>query len=267
MFRKDADAIGEWSPDHVQLCAARQTRILNDIWPALRPGGLLVYSTCTWNAQEDEAQINRLIREEGAEVLPLSAYDPAWGLMELPLDQGNGYLALPHRVQGEGFFLAVVRKPGHAQPLSLGREKKLVRATRKEAETAAHLLPQGWDLFQHNGTLYALPGTAAAAADHLLQRTPALHVGVKLGEIKGKDFRPDPESAFWSKLPVADLPVVDLDLEAALHFLRRDVYDYTRQTGWLLMRHRDIPLGWAKGLGNRVNNYFPQEWRLRKELG
>lgn len=113
MFRKDPVAISEWSPENVEICRQRQRRIIADIWPCLKPGGILIYSTCTYNTKENEENIRWIRDEFGAEVLPLDVAEE-WNITGNLL-QGESfpvYRFLPHKTQGEGFFLAVLRKPG-----------------------------------------------------------------------------------------------------------------------------------------------------------
>lgn len=266
MFRKDPAVIEEWSPENVELCSARQTRILNDIWPSLAPGGTLIYSTCTWNDLEDEGVINRFVTETGAEVIPLSL-QPEWGFREISLSRGTAAMALPHQVKGEGFFLVVLRKPGEfrASSSETGKLRKLNLVGKKLKAGLSHFVPDSWGIFEHHGGLFVFPETILGEADYLLRQLPIVAMGVEIGEIKGKDFRPGPDSAFWSSLP-DHYPRVNLSLEDALKFLRRDPVSGIREKGWLLMCHEQIPLGWAKGLGNRLNNYYPQIWRLRMDL-
>ncbi|GAE23940.1 tRNA and rRNA cytosine-C5-methylases [Bacteroides pyogenes JCM 10003] len=125
MFRKDAAAVDEWSPENVEICRQRQQRIVADIWPCLKPGGLLVYSTCTYNIKEDEENVRWIRRELGAESLPLDIC-PEWGITGnlLPGDEAPVFRFLPHRTKGEGLFLAVLRKPA------------------EEAESDRHFFPQ-----------------------------------------------------------------------------------------------------------------------------
>lgn len=261
MFRKDPNAIQEWSPDHVTMCANRQHRILQDIWPALKPGGFLIYSTCTWNPQEDEQQISRLLASTNAELVPFSAQEE-WGMTDI----GSGYLSLPHKAKGEGFFIALLRKPGTRSDRTFGKIKKLSLASRKQREMVSHMIPDGWSLFEHHGGIFALPSQAIDPAEYLINSFPIVSLGVELGEIKGKDFRPGADSAFWSFLHHHDYQKIPLTQENALKFLRRDPLPGITAKGWLLMTYQDIPLGWAKGLGNRLNNYYPQGWRLRMEI-
>ena len=120
MFRKDAQAVAEWSPATVEFCAARSRRILRDVWPALKPGGWLLYSTCTFNHLENDETVAWIARELGADILPPHDESPATGT-------GHVYLMLPGSVPGEGQYAAVVRKHGRpegirgANPFSLFR--------------------------------------------------------------------------------------------------------------------------------------------------
>ncbi len=266
LFRKDPDAIAEWSPEHVQFCAARQSRILEDIWPSLRPGGLLLYSTCTWSPEENEQQILRLLATQDAEVLE-SPLDPVWGFTNVALGSGSSYQALPHHVAGEGFFLTLLRKSGDvAQVQSAGALRKLELATKKDRAWVSNWLPEDWALLRRGESLYALPETTLTAADHIAQRLPLLHTGVTLAEVKGKDLRPSAGAAWWPDLGEGSWEVLELDHVEALRYLRRDPQSMPTPKGWLLVKAAGMPLGWAKGLGNRLNNYYPQPWRLRMEL-
>ena len=110
MFRKDEVAIEEWSVDNVDVCWQRQRRILNDIWPTLKPGGLLIYSTCTFNCEENEDNVAWIARELGADVLEVPV-DDAWCITGNLIDKDFPvYRFLPHRTKGEGLFLAILRK-------------------------------------------------------------------------------------------------------------------------------------------------------------
>ena len=121
MFRKDATALAEWSPENVQHCAARARRILRDSWPALAPGGILIYSTCTFNMVENDETVDWIVRELGAEVLIDQEIAPA-------VKTRNGYLLLPGIVPGEGQYAAVLRKNGSADGAPMGNPFAFLRA-------------------------------------------------------------------------------------------------------------------------------------------
>ncbi len=116
MFRKDDAARAEWSEGNVRLCAARQDEILREAWRALRPGGRLLYSTCTFNRDEDEGALERLVAWTGDEVAEAEpvAVDPAWGIVEGEVGPFRTFRFYPHRARGEGFFAAVARKADDA---------------------------------------------------------------------------------------------------------------------------------------------------------
>lgn len=120
MFRKDPQSRNEWSLSSVERCASLQREIIRDVWPALKEGGFLVYSTCTYNSHEDEYNVRWIQEELGAEFIELQI-DPMWGLTTT----SSGYHFYPHRAQGEGFFLALLRKPG--TPSSKGSRAHLER--------------------------------------------------------------------------------------------------------------------------------------------
>lgn len=121
LFRKEPRAAEEWSPDHTRLCASRQKRILSEAWKCLRPGGAMVYSTCTFNPDENEENLEWLAQTAGASFLEVVP-DPDWGIETSVHGKVTGYRFYPHRLRGEGFFAAVVRKEGHGTAPSLQRE-------------------------------------------------------------------------------------------------------------------------------------------------
>ncbi|MBY0432810.1 MAG: RsmB/NOP family class I SAM-dependent RNA methyltransferase, partial [Cyclobacteriaceae bacterium] len=109
LFRKDPEAMKEWSPNNVELCSQRQRRIVNDVWPALKPGGVLIYSTCTYEEKENMEAVATLTQDFAAESVSLTL-NPAWGIATLEKSGCIGYQCYPHRVKGEGFFISVLHK-------------------------------------------------------------------------------------------------------------------------------------------------------------
>lgn len=258
LFRKDPNAMAEWSPQNVALCCGRQKRILADAAPLLRPGGILLYSTCTYNEQEDGENARWLAQEFGLELRSLSL-PPEWGIA----DTGAGYQCFPHRVKGEGFFLACFQKPGEAQPAALPKAKP----NKKWSPSVA---PKGWihpekeAVFIQNqqGEMRFLPAALAEEAQFLSGHLYRLLPGQAFGQLKGKDLVPAPELALSAWLN-PDIPSIELDQIQALRFLRKEPLEGIGGQGWRLMRFEGLGLGWAKLLPNRVNNYFPAEWRVR----
>lgn len=276
MFRKDEASVGEWSVENVQLCAARQRRILHDIWPALRPGGLLIYSTCTYNTEEDEENVRHIVEELGAEALPI-ATDEAWHVTG-PLRYGNPvYRFFPHKTKGEGFFLAVLRKEGDEEyEVENERPTKSSKNKGKKDKKATLPIPQeAWDYFREKKNitlewdgpqLRMIPTPHKHFFDRIRdKRLRILSAGVVVGESKGKDLIPSQALALSLELNPSAFPDAELTWEEAIRYLRKEAITLPEglPKGYLLMRYQGIPLGFVKHLGNRSNNLYPQEWRIR----
>ncbi len=269
LFRKDPDAVREWSPGHVDACALRQRTILAGAVEVLKPGGVLAYSTCTFNRKENEENAAWLTRTYDLEPLRLSV-PTAWGIAETD----GGYRFFPHRLRGEGFFIAVFRK----KEAPAGRNKNAPAAFRSLAPVAKTLLPElrTWlrseaDLrfFQTPaGDVLGLPAsieTDYLALDAVLKNK---WFGTRIGQFKGHDFVPDHALALSNGVS-ANLPGVDLNFEQALLYLKKENFDLppgAPAKGWVLARYQGLNLGWLKALPNRWNNYLPQERRIRMEI-
>ncbi|MBP3518203.1 MAG: rRNA cytosine-C5-methyltransferase [Parabacteroides sp.] len=269
MFRKDTDSTGEWSVANVALCAGRSRRIIHDIWNALKPGGLLVYSTCTYNTEEDEENIHYIIEELGAEALPIPVEDE-WQVTG-PLKYTHPvYRFFPHKTRGEGFFLAALRKAdGETEEFRLkskGKKEKgkavpaLPEAAKSCLTDPAAFAPE-WD----GSRLRMLPRPVQEVYPLLREHLYILSAGICLGETKGKDFIPAEELALSTALNREAFPMVDLDWEDAIRYLKKEALSLPDGTakGYVLLCHKGFPLGFAKHLGNRANNLYPQEWRIR----
>lgn len=269
MFRKDPAAIGEWSPEHIVLCQQRQRRILSDAWPCLKPGGLLVYSTCTYNTQENEDNIAWACRELGAEPVTLSVPD-AWNITgSLSGEPLPAYRFLPHKTRGEGFFLAVLRKAEGAAGASR-------RATARKHAPAlppqAMRTVQGWVenpdeyVWDTNGrTVSAFPARHQALLGKLRQSLRVVQAGIDVAEVKGKDLIPSHGLAMSTALRRAAFPTAALDRNQAIAYLRKEAIVPPSGTppGYLLLTYRQAALGFAKHIGNRANNLYPTPWRIR----
>lgn len=260
LFRKDADAIKEWSPGNVELCAGRQQRILADALPALKEGGVLVYSTCSYSPQEDEDMLDWLMEHASMEPVKLELPD-AWGIVETMGSKGGfGYRFFPNRLKGEGFFISCFRllegTPGRAS------------AGKGFADQKA-LIPEPWyqgadDIVCILGgeDIYAIP--TSIYEDHLaLRRVLNMRkTGVRAGTAGRKDFIPDHEWVMSTLLP-DDLPAAELSVEQSLQYLRKENLALEDAAmGWLVMRYKGMPLGLVKNLGKRLNNYYPAAWRI-----
>jgi 16S rRNA C967 or C1407 C5-methylase (RsmB/RsmF family)/NOL1/NOP2/fmu family ribosome biogenesis protein len=272
LFRREPEAIGEWSPDNVRLCSQRQQRILADCWPSLKQGGVLIYSTCSYSKQEDEDILGWMVEEFDAEGLPLALEDN-WNIVETVGKQGAyGYRFYPDKLRGEGLFIACVRKNDggeYAQPKgrkSPGGKAIAGKLTRQEEERLT-----GWFrpelpllFFTHNEHVYGLPEHLGSQLAYLQSHCYLKKAGVLSGKLAGKEFIPDHGLAL-STLVAPGLPAVELSKEQAIRYLRKEeIPAGTGQQGWALVRYEGHNLGWIKILPNRVNNYYPREWRILK---
>lgn len=265
LFRRDVEAINEWSEANVALCAARQQRILADAWTTLREGGLLLYATCSFSYQEDEAILQWITQTLGATPLPLQL-QPGWGVVETATAHAFGYRFWPHRLAGEGFFLAALQKTAGVDG-RLPKQKATALPRRQELQELHAWVQNAHEyawLYQGN-RLAAVAPRWESAVHLLLQTLRVRYVGVEAGTFVRDALLPDHALAL-SLLTNKQLPVVELTREQALQYLRRqDVPLSNAPRGWFLVAYGGYPLGWMKGLGNRVNNYYPKEWRIRMQ--
>ena len=276
MFRKDQVAVDEWSLENVDICWQRQRRILSDIWPALKPGGLLIYSTCTFNREEDEDNVAWIARELGADMLEVPV-EEAWGITgNLIGDSFPVYRFLPHKVKGEGFFLAVLRKhAGEVETVEPRAEKKKKGGKDVKGKAPQLSVPkEAKDWLQEpgdyqltiNGTnVQAFPKSHETVYILLQQYVKVIHAGITLGEMKGKDLIPHHSLAMSTALANDAFPKAEVTYEQAIAYLRKEslVLDAGIPRGYVLLTYQNIPLGFMKNIGNRANNLYPQEWRIR----
>ena len=270
MFRKDNEARTQWSEELVRQCAERQRSILEDIWPTLRPGGLLVYSTCTFNRLENEDMVQFILDELGAVALPLgdlpSEVTPST-LADFPC-----YRMMPHRTEGEGLFLALLRKHGEQETATHRKASKGKTQTRTQPpqEAATWLCPEVRESLvwqrPNDDLIVAMPPQVAQLADELKSyKIPILTAGVQVAEAKGRDFLPHPALALSECLAPDAFPSVELSHEEAIRYLAREAVALPEATprGWVLVRYKGLALGFMKHLGTRSNNLYPQAWRIR----
>ena len=254
MFRKEEEAVRDWSMDAVRACQQRQRDILRDVWPALKPGGLLCYSTCTFNHLEDEDNVEWICRQLGAEVVPLRV-DATWNVL-------GCHHFLPSRLRGEGFFLCLLRKIS----ASSGVTPSAVRRSKGVAEkvpTAVCDWVQGDYVFSAcKGIVTAFPVRHAALLPSL-RRLHLLTEGVRLAEPKGRDWQPSHALALSLARRSDAFPVAELDYDTSLAYLRREAICVDAPRGYVLVAFRGLPLGFVNNLGNRANNLYPPEWRIR----
>ncbi len=266
LFRKDNDAITEWSENNVRLCSQRQERILMDILPCLKQGGKLVYSTCSYSREEDEDVLDRVMESEELWSLPLKLADN-WGIVETESEHKGayGYRFYPYLTKGEGFFIAAFSKKDGGME-GFYSETKLMAISKIEQETIKSFLPLdgSYSYFKQGDSIKIIAEEWFSSLQALAKLLYIKKAGIEVGTIKGKDVIPHHELAM-SHLNLSGFTALELDEQQALQYLRRQDLFIESTLGWNLVKHCGLPLGWAKVLPNRMNNYYPQAWRILKD--
>jgi 16S rRNA C967 or C1407 C5-methylase (RsmB/RsmF family)/NOL1/NOP2/fmu family ribosome biogenesis protein len=267
MFRKDEEAVQQWSEDNVALCEARQRRILADVWSSLRKGGLLIYSTCTFNRKENDGNVDWVASELGAHVL---TSEDVLGGMPGVLKTERGYSLVPGHVEGEGQYCAVLRKDSDVDITKVSTRSKKPQRPVKQTP-----VPQGLQklfnvpvTFRPKGEMItAVPENLVSDVAYVEEALHVLAAGCAVGAIKGKDLVPDADLALSLMLAEDAFPSVEVDRQTALAYLHRDAVAFPdAPRGYLLVRHQGLALGFVKNLGNRCNSLHPQSRRIRMDI-
>jgi 16S rRNA C967 or C1407 C5-methylase (RsmB/RsmF family)/NOL1/NOP2/fmu family ribosome biogenesis protein len=269
MFRKDTDAINEWSEDHVNHCSIRQQRIVNDVINSLKSNGYLIYSTCTFNHEENIHNVQGFIQKYELESIEIDM-DPAWGIQKINYKNAVGYHFFPGQINGEGLFVAVLKQK---DGMESSRYPKIKLPKLAPPHPTLKPLFEAWvdhnncKLLMHdNGNIYAYNSSLHDNIELLLQTLSVKYSGTLIGNLQKKVFIPDHALAM-SYCKNANLKKVELTKYEALKYLNRSLLQVeSEDRGWLLVTYLNLPLGWLKNLGNRINNYYPLEWRIRKDI-
>ncbi|MCW3467393.1 methyltransferase RsmF C-terminal domain-like protein [Chitinophaga nivalis] len=268
LFRRDPDLVTEWSPENVILCSQRQQRILADVLPALKEDGVLIYSTCSFSREEDEVILDWLADHFELENIALDIPED-WHIVPTVTDKRNctGYRFYPDRLKGEGLFIACFRKRSGESPRKK-KEQRITLLTAKERDKLTPWIqaPADYAYLLHQDDVLILPPVIAAEIALLQQQLYIRKAGVKAGQLGPKELIPDHQLAA-STWAADSIPVISLSLAQALLYLRKEDPGITTPVkGWALMQYEGMNLGWAKMLPNRMNNYYPKELRILKEI-
>ena len=263
MFRKDEQAQNQWSEDNVALCEARQRRIIADVWPSLAPGGVFIYSTCTFNKYENDGNVRWVASELGAEVL---VEDFAGGFEGI-IKTECGYSLVPGHVEGEGQYCAALIK-GEEVEYKEGRYRPDSRSkTVQLAGIGADVLEMEVSYSLKGDTVVAVPKSLITDVDLLRSTLHVVASGCAVGTMKGKLFIPGADLALSIALAKDAYPKVEVDRNTALAYLHRDAIVLPEaEKGYVLICHNGVPLGFVKNLGNRCNSLHPQSRRIRMDI-
>ena len=224
MFRKDEGAINEWSTKNVNDCQKLQREIVSDIWDCLKPGGILIYSTCTFNAHEDEENVAWIADNLGADFINIET-KAEWNITGSLIDKNPVYRFIPGKTRGEGIFMAVLQKHG-----------------------------------DYDGKM-SMSNIDAKA----LKLLHVLYNGVEPDTIKGKQAIPHHSKAMSTYLDENEYAKVEIDYNQAIAYLRKEAITLNSEApkGIVLLTYQRHPIGFAKNIGNRANNLYPQEWKIK----
>lgn len=266
MFRKSEDSRNEWSPESVNLCAQRQRRILSDIWASLKPGGVLIYSTCTFNRTENEENIAWLTKQYDCEGIEIDVPEN-WGIV-CGNEQGIGtYRFYPHRVKGEGFFAAIIRKCEAKVHTRLPKARRTVfsQPTKgKIAEISRWVNQPEFMQFATVGTnIFGYYRDMYPAVKTLSESLSVVYSGVMMGQVFGTQLKPEHSLALFHDLSPNTVSCVELELDEILNYLRKqDIDPGQLAQGINLLCYEGLPIGWVKRIGQRANNLYPKELRI-----
>jgi len=260
MFRKDPAARDEWSENNVDLCSSRQRRIVMDVWPSLRQGGLLVYSTCTFNAKENEENIAWFAGELDAEIVKIR-------LQFAKADRNEtGWYALPSEIDTEGFYISVLQKKEGKEVKQKPAKNPQIQFVKDTAFLREFANTENVSVIQWTDFVFAVPSAFTETILQIHQQMRVLKLGTELGQQIRKGFIPHESLALSPFLRLADFPQIALTKEQALAYLHGDTFSIEGTHGYKLMTYEKEPLGWIKHLGNRFNNLYPKEWRIRMRI-
>ena len=258
MFRKEEEAIAQWSPELVASCSKRQSDILPHARKSLKQGGILIYSTCTYENAENDDQVRRLIEEFSMESIPVR-YDD-----ERIVQRQYGKMFFPHRVKGEGFYLAMLRKNGEENG---SRRTNPLREDKKNRSWLEKYLvnDRSFYSFRSESNLFAIPGIHVDAIGQLADNLFIRQSGIEIGELKGDVLIPSASLALSLRLR-EDVPSFELSEEDSIKFLQGETLPPNPGNDWYIAKHKGFALGWLKHAGSRSNNYYPKEWRIRDRV-
>lgn len=267
LFRKDPAAVEQWSEENIMICAQRQRRIVEDVWPALKENGILIYSTCTYNEAEDEDALNWIADNFNVEFLELHASD--WRVEKISGDKIRGCRFYPHKVKGEGFFISVMRKLDREAPVLLKPSKAGFTSPEKrvQEQVKSWLKDYPQRMIQRNDLVQVLPENHAEAIHFLSQRLRIAYGGIFVASVKHNKLVPEHALALSTELNREAFHQTVLNESQALQYLRKESLDLiTDRKGFSLATYNDVPIGWMNLLGGRINNLYPQEWRIRMKV-
>ena len=268
MFRKDDNAVREWSEENVNLCSARQKRILADVYPCLKEGGYVVYSTCTFNDDENIDNVVWAMENLHLASIPITVAGD-FGLMAINQKQAKGYQFSPHLHRSEGLFISLLKKTEETKAFKPAISKKNAPVSPAVKKSLAEQvdIPDFMTVFSDpNEDLHVFPTRYFSDFQAFSVYTRVIMAGINLGKTIRGELIPHHALALalefnekFSKTP--------LSKEDSILFLKKSLTEIPGSAkGWTLITYQNLGLGWVKNIGSRINNYLPNEARIRMDI-
>lgn len=272
MFRKSTDACEQWSEANVAMCAERQWEILQNAFSSLRAGGVLLYSTCTFNRSEDEDVVSRLVEEYGEELMaaPDVSVDSAWGVVTGRVGVFQTFRFFPHKLTGEGMFMAVAMKAGKSngrRRAPKAKRQAINPVDKKSSEELALWVENSAEMrfFAAGEMLYGCRKEHYADIEALSGVLSVIYSGVAMGQIFKGRLKPDGALALYVGMRREHVECRELNDEQAIQYLRKqDLEADLFADGINMVTNRGAALGFVKRIGPRVNNMYPNSLRILK---
>lgn len=264
MMRKEAEAIRQWTPSLVQSCSLMQKQIVSDAVNALKTNGFLIYSTCSYSIEENLQNVAYFSEKHKLQCVPLSFPDD-WGISTLQQGDYVGYQLYPHKVKGEGLFIAVLQNTDDEEPKYKKFKKPFNLFEPVPEWMTSHLAASETKrLRKNNAQNQFVTAGAETKANEVLMYMPRAECAAEAGELKGRDFVPSHFLAMAGAQHV-DYPILPVDRNTALDYLERTTTSLpsVEKPGCYVISFEETLLGWAKYTAQGWKNHYPMNWRLR----
>ena len=248
---------------NVEKCCSLQREIVSEAWQCLKQGGTMIYSTCTFNTRENEENVKWICENLDADIVDIPT-EKEWNITGSLLAgfDNSVYRFIPGMTRGEGLFMAVLRKNCDCTQ-RLPKMKLPATNERLPEEWIEH--PENYIIENSKQCLTAMPKQWYGLMKHLSSTLKVVHQGIRLGTMKGRDIIPDQCLALSTALRRDAFTQLEIDRKTATDYLRKEAVTLPAdiERGFVLLTYMQMPLGFVKNLGNRANNLYPAEWRIK----
>ncbi|MDI1232888.1 MAG: rRNA methyltransferase [bacterium] len=255
LFRKDENAINEWSVANAEMCSLRQKRILDQITNCLKPGGFIIYSTCTYNPNENELQVKSLC-EKGFQPIPFEFNGKAAAMHQ----------CYPHLVKGEGFFIALLQKTEKQNDANNSEKHNPLKRIKDDSSFRPFITHEAnFILFRDH--IVALSDHTYNLLEQIQNKLTIYSVGTRVCEKNDKLVIPSDYLPFSSIFNASNFEIKALEMAEAIRYLGKNALpNQSNNKGYVCLQFDGVNIGLGKLAGNRINNLFPNEWRLRRNV-